>query len=1045
VLKSLCYSKTHQTTTAMRILTFVFLSILILPELSGQYFGRNKPRYRSFDFKVKETPHFDVHYYAKNQDMIQGLSEDLELWYDYHSEALKHEIPFLNPIIFYNNHAEFQQTNAISGGIGVGTGGVTEGFKNRVIMPVSFSNQQTHQVLGHELVHAFQFNIIIGGDSTSIRSLSNVPLWIIEGMAEYMSIGRVDPFTAMWMRNAILNDDVPSLEKMANPRYFPYRYGQAAWSFLAGYFGDQTLKPFLQESAKYGVPIGAYQAFGTDLETLSNMWENGLKTHFDPFLGDKKESRIGKTLLSRENSGRLNVSPAVSPNGRWVVFMSEKDLFSTDIFLADARSGEIKKKLSSLVKDSDLDNFNFLESAGAWSPNSKQFAFVGFKKGGNVLVIKDVESGKTKETFSIKGVPAFTNPTWSPNGKEIIVTGSDEGQTDLYAVNVKSKRVTQLTDDKYSEIQAYFNSDGTKLAFSTDQRSFVEGRTLGKYTYDLAIMDYETREVEILDIFHGADNINATFDHEDNIYFMSDRDGYRNMYKYNVQKDEVYRMTDFLTGLSGISRYSPVLTAARKRDRVLFTHYYGQEYMVKGASSDKLLNELVDKHKVDFAAATLPVTGLDKPNIVNANLNNIDEYAVIPEDQIKQGKYKPKFELDYVGGGAGIGVTNSTFGSFTGLQGGVDLLFGDILGNHQLYSQLSLNGEIHDLGGQISYINRTNKVAWGAGISHIPLRIPTFGSSTLEDVDIGGGQTILSVVDRFNLFRIFDDRASLFAHLPFSTTLRLEAGANIGFRNFRQDQTQVFYEAIPIGNGQFTRGFLLGSDRERQEIGDEIAFNQFYTLREGLIGTANIALVGDNSHFGLTAPLDGYRYRVSLERSYGTESFYGILADFRKYYRLNPVTFAIRGMGYARFEETLNSVYPIFIGQMGFVRGYDFAFGANQNEVGGDLQLSQLFGSKVGLTSFEVRLPFTGPKQLSLIGSKALFTDLALFFDAGIAFDEFEELGSNFSGIKPELAMSVGASVRVNLFGALIIEPYWAYPLQENGRVVFGLNFIPGW
>ena len=99
----------------------------------------------------------------------------------------------------------------------------------------------------------------------------------------------------------------------------------------------------------------------------------------------------------------------------------------------------------------------------------------------------------------------------------------------MYAVNVRSHRVRQLTDDKYSEIQANYNSDGTKLVFSTDQRSFTEGRTLGRYTYDIAIMDLSSGEQEILDIWHGADNINPTYDHEDNIYFMSDGDGYRNM------------------------------------------------------------------------------------------------------------------------------------------------------------------------------------------------------------------------------------------------------------------------------------------------------------------------------------------------------------------------------------------------------------------------------------------------------------------------------------------------------------------------------------
>ncbi|MDV7401671.1 hypothetical protein RZS08_60185, partial [Arthrospira platensis SPKY1] len=60
-------------------------------------------------------------------------------------------------------------------------------------------------------MHAFQYQMILGGDSTSMESLGNLPLWMVEGLAEYMSIGRTDAHTAMWMRDAVLHDDIPTL------------------------------------------------------------------------------------------------------------------------------------------------------------------------------------------------------------------------------------------------------------------------------------------------------------------------------------------------------------------------------------------------------------------------------------------------------------------------------------------------------------------------------------------------------------------------------------------------------------------------------------------------------------------------------------------------------------------------------------------------------------------------------------------------------------------------------------------------------------------
>ena len=97
--------------------------------------------------------------------------------------------------------------------------------------------------------------------------------------------------------------------------------------------------------------------------------------------------------------------------------------------------------------------------------------------------------------------------------------------------------------------------------------------------------------------------------------------------------------------------------------------------------------------------------------------------------------------------------------------------------------------------------------------------------------------------------------------------------------------------------------------------------------------------------------------------------------------------------------------------------------------------------------NFEIRLPFTGPRALSLIKSNFLITDLNLFFDAGLSFFETEDLKEN-AYIQHIPIFSTGVSMRVNLFGYMVIEPYFAIPLAapespRNWR--FGLNFIPGW
>ena len=71
----------------------------------------------------------------------------------------KHQLKHRQPLILYGSGSQFRQTNAVEGELGEGTGGVTEAYKRRIILPFAGPIKATDHVLGHEIVHAFQYNI----------------------------------------------------------------------------------------------------------------------------------------------------------------------------------------------------------------------------------------------------------------------------------------------------------------------------------------------------------------------------------------------------------------------------------------------------------------------------------------------------------------------------------------------------------------------------------------------------------------------------------------------------------------------------------------------------------------------------------------------------------------------------------------------------------------------------------------------------------------------------------------------------------------------
>ncbi|MGE5488892.1 MAG: hypothetical protein ACM3ZB_13840 [bacterium] len=151
-----------------------------------------------------------------------------ERWYQKLTNVLGHELSSRQPVILYASHAALRATTAVPGEISEGSGGIAKLPRRKIVMPLAGPLSETNRVLGHELVHVFQFDIAADAALGSERegSMMSLPLWFLEGMAEYLLQGAPDPVTAMWMRDAVARGAMPSIRELNKPRCFPYRYGR---------------------------------------------------------------------------------------------------------------------------------------------------------------------------------------------------------------------------------------------------------------------------------------------------------------------------------------------------------------------------------------------------------------------------------------------------------------------------------------------------------------------------------------------------------------------------------------------------------------------------------------------------------------------------------------------------------------------------------------------------------------------------------------------------------------------------------------------------
>ncbi len=1032
-------------TSTRSLLIAVSLACLLLPlPAEAQYFGRNKVQWESFDFQVLKTEHFDIYYYEDTAPIIQDVGRMAERWYDRLSTVFEHEFE-RKPIVLYANHADFQQTNTTMGFIGEGTGGFTDAFMNRIVLPLTGTYEENDHVLGHEMVHVFQFDIANRLSSSRRRfQIQTLPLWMIEGLAEYLSQGRIDPQTAMWMRDAAMRDELPTVEKlMRDPRLSPYQYGQAFWAYIGGRWSDRAVIETFLASGFLGIEGGIQRVLGIPSTELFADWHAASRRLYEPVIANRWGPDIlGDPLVPQEGRD-IDVSPSLSPDGRYVAFLSSRELFSIDLFLADASTGKILGKLVSSTSDPHMDALRFIDSAGSWSPDGRQFAFITVEKGDNRIGIVDIESRKVRERFAIPGVSGLTQVAWSPDGRRLAISGLRGGVTDIFIYDLESKQLSQITDDRYSDLQPSWSPDGRYIAVASDRGTGTSFETLQYARPRISIIEVATGAVRTLDIFPGAKHINPYYSPDGHaLYFIADPEGLAQVFEYHLENGETRQLTNVATGVTGITDLAPALTVSARTGDAIFTNFRDGRWTMHRVNMERASERAP---AAQYAAAGVPRGALLPPAVaeeptraastVAAYLDKPEEGLPAPSVSFERSAYDPSLRLSYIGPPTlGVGYSE-TYGGAAG--GSFAALWTDVLGDHQVGLTLqggSSSGDLGTLfGGETYYLNLKNRVQWGGSASHVPYITAAGTFYSQEEVDLGGGDVVVADVYNRVLERVTADEGLFLTRYPLGRTRRLEFNAGVTHLGFSAEVEKAYYAG----------GSFLGTDRDTIDTFPSINYYR-----------AQTAFVGDNSFFGFLSPISGTRYRYQAEAYSGDLQFQTALADWRRYFFARPVTFAVRAYHYGRYGQDAEDerMSSLFIGYSTMVRGYESdSFNGDECTVtptSGCAEFDRLIGSKMALGSFEIRVPLFGTEEFGLFENPYFPVELVGFFDIGAAWTEDEDVSWKFDTDTPDRVpvASAGIAARIALGGYLPLQFYYAFPLhrpEEGG--VFGFTIAPGW
>jgi Tol biopolymer transport system component len=973
--------------------------LLLAVSADAQYFGRNKVQYDRFQFAILETAHFDVYYYPEERAAAEVAAQMAERWYERLSQTLDNTFERRQPIILYASHSHFAQTSILQGVVPEGVGGFTDHLAGRVVLPFAAGLGETNHVLGHEIVHAFQRDIL----RKQGRSLSMLPLWFSEGMAEYLSVTTdahgtstdLDANTRMWLRDASASHHVPTLAQLSDPKWFPYRYGQAVWAFLGERYGADVVKhALLARSAPNAIGRLA-QATGHSERDLTAGWREYV-AHVAGDVAIDNAAALPRLIGGTARDGRLNVAPSLSPDGRLLVFMSERNQHAVDVYLADASTGTVLRTLLSTATDPHFDALQFIDSAGAWDSNSHRFVLATVSDGRPLLTLFEMPSGRVIRRLPVAEVDQIFTPTWSPDGGRIAFSGMKGGVTDIYTIELADGRVRALTSDLYSDLQPAWSPTGTEIAFTSDRfTSSVERLEFGRYT--LAAITWPSGTVSALGGTATGKSVNPQWcARGECLYFVSDDSGISNVYRLDRDTLAVTRVTDEQIGVSGITALSPAISVGAWGARIAMSVYSGGAFEIRTFDAPHVAS-------TPALASIVPISTQRLTNPTQASMRQSTS-ALAPggASTFQSRRYTPSLSLisfgqPYLSAGGGA------FGSY--FRAGVAFGVGDLFGEQSLNTAVEVGKQASDFAVETSYINRRSRWNWGVTGGQVPWIVGA-GLETRSAQNAAGQGVVLreSLLDRQQHRQV-----SGLAMYPLSRARRVELSAGLDAASFSRQVTTTTFSAETL-----------------RRIGESTATAPFARAATSFATAA--ALVHDTTVFGSTGPTMGERYRASIGTTLGDLMVTTAAGDYRRYFApIDQLTIAARVEQIARIGRDVADprMLPLVWSPREIVRGYvrDGVVERASQFSAANIEARTPLGSLIGLAGGERLLPI----------------DLFAFSDWG----RFVAPRTPTLASTSRQLWSAGFGARVNAAG-FVFEFNGARPLMRASGWHFVVNFRPG-
>jgi Tol biopolymer transport system component len=410
------------------------------------------------------------------------------------------------------------------------------------VIPGSGAFRSLRELIAHELAHAIQYNIIYGEGTRSYNVLYKsyfIPMWIMEGQAEYCAGYKNDSVGEMVLRDAAVKERLIPLGMLEGFNhleevYLAYKQSRSIFEYIDRKYGSEKISEFIKYfSGEVSGPEMFKKILQTSPERFEEEWLHYLKKkYWAQVQGRDDPAKYGPYLTKNERAHIVHdQGAALSPDGGRIAFISTKD-GHRDIYVM-RHDGTNRKKVFSGIE--------FLEFAGfpiSWEKDNRTIWFAAGERGIKKLYRGDVDTGSIEE-YGIDGIEKMNSPAVSPDGRFVAFTGVVGGFSNIYVFEIGSGRVKNMTNNVFENGSPGWSPLGRKLIFTEERNEYSR----------IAVLDTAAGEKEYLTAAGPYDCLYPRFVSENSIIFTSDRNGIFNLYAMDVETKQENQLTNVANGV----------------------------------------------------------------------------------------------------------------------------------------------------------------------------------------------------------------------------------------------------------------------------------------------------------------------------------------------------------------------------------------------------------------------------------------------------------------------------------------------------------------